>query len=240
MPTVAISVDCEAANAGKCYTRELVRVAEEFTVPLTWLIFVSEKDPMSNINLYHSEYLHRIPAWHEIGLYVGFESSSGPVTDPTERGDLIRVGKDVLKQCHVKPTSFRARGQDLQATDIKALEDIGILVDVSTCNGVEDLHGVVWSAPSSKPYHPSYDDPAALGEAKLLVVPGSGLGGREACLGSGWDAAGPVLEHALRHKDVVVVRLNDGSDCVAALRSSLEMCCAKGSRFVTLTQLASP
>src|SRR5262245_18612817 len=64
MPTVAISVDCEAANAGKCYTRELVRVAEEFTVPLTWLIFVSEKDPMSNINLYHNEYFHRIPAWH--------------------------------------------------------------------------------------------------------------------------------------------------------------------------------
>ena len=78
MPTVAISVDCEAANVGKCYTRELIKVAEEFTVPLTWLIFVSEKDPLSNLDLYYNEYFHRIPSWHEIGLLKHHTSAGTP------------------------------------------------------------------------------------------------------------------------------------------------------------------
>src|SRR5438093_5830032 len=97
MPTVAISVDCEAANIGKCYTRELIHVAEEFTVPLTWLIFISEKDPTSNVDLYYHEFFHRIPSWHEIGLLVSFENSMGYLADPRERGDLIRIAKDTIK-----------------------------------------------------------------------------------------------------------------------------------------------
>ncbi len=73
MATVVVSVDCAAANQGRCYTPELVRVAEEFHVPMTWLITVSANDPMSNIMLYHAEYLHRIPSWHEIGCACIFK-----------------------------------------------------------------------------------------------------------------------------------------------------------------------
>ena len=65
-PVVAISVDCVCAAQGKCYGTEIVEAAEQYSVPLTWLIGVAEHDPMSNLRLYHNEYFHRIPAWHEI------------------------------------------------------------------------------------------------------------------------------------------------------------------------------
>ena len=66
-------------------------------IPITWLIFVSEKNPTSNIDLYYSEYFLRIPSWHEIGLHVHFENISGYVEAEKVRGQIIRIGKDVLK-----------------------------------------------------------------------------------------------------------------------------------------------
>jgi len=125
-PTVAISVDCVCAAQGKCYVSEVVAVAEQFKIPLTWLLGVAEHDPLSNVKLYHNEYFHRIPAWHELGLYLTFDTSAG---NTVERGDLIRIGKDILKQFSIKPTAFRAANGDLEAGDVRALEDIGILVD---------------------------------------------------------------------------------------------------------------
>jgi len=239
MPTVAISVDCEAANVGKCYTRELVRVAEEFTVPLTWLIFVSEKDPMSNVNLYHTEYYHRIPAWHELGLLLCFENSQGYISDPQERGDLIRIGKDVLKQCHVKPTSFRAHRFDLLPSDLPHLEDIGILVDASACPGALDKHMVAWSEGPTQPYHPAYDDLSRPGDAKILMAPLATYRGISGYLDQGWDKVQPVLEHCLASQEVVNLALSDDVDDTETLRRTLACCREKGARFVTLTQLAT-
>src|SRR5258706_739860 len=118
-PTVAISVDCVCAKQGKCYVSGIVSVAEQFNVPLTWLLGVAEHAPMSNVKLYQNEYLHRIPAWHELGLYLTFDTSTG---NTVERGDLIRIGKDVLKQISVKPTAFRAANGDLEPGDLAALE----------------------------------------------------------------------------------------------------------------------
>ena len=106
----AISVDCICAAQGKCYGTEIVEAAEHYAVPLTWLIGVAEHDPMSNLRLYHNEYFHRIPAWHEIGLHLEFDASAG---NTVNRGDLIRVGKDLMKQFSVKPTAFRAAHGDL-------------------------------------------------------------------------------------------------------------------------------
>ena len=106
-PTVAISVDCVCAAQGKCYVSEIVAVAEQFNVPLTWLLGVAEHDPMTNVKLYHNEYLHRIPAWHELGLYLAFDTGA---SNTVERGDLVRIGKDILKQFSIKPTAFRAAG----------------------------------------------------------------------------------------------------------------------------------
>jgi hypothetical protein len=239
MPTVAISVDCEAASAGKCYTRELVRVAEEFTVPLTWLIFVSEKDPMSNVNLYHDEYFHRIPAWHELGYLLSFEAHHGYVSDPKERGDLIRLGRDVLKQRHIKPTSFRAHGLDLLPADLKHLEDIEILVDASACPAGRDKHGVSRPDGPSQPYHPSYENLNAPGSAKILIAPLATYRGISGCLDHGWEQVKPVIENSLASGEVTVLSLSDYVDNAESLRRAVALCKEKGARFITLTQLAT-
>ena len=128
MPTVAITVDCEAANENRCFTPEIVKIAEEFMVPVTWLIYVSEKVPTANADLYYREYLHRIPSWHEIGMHVHFENQNGYVEDERARGSIIRMAKDVLKSHLIKPTSFRAGCFSLLPSDVKYLEDVGILV----------------------------------------------------------------------------------------------------------------
>ena len=239
MPIVTISVDCESAISGKCYARELVQVAEEFTVPLTWLIFVSEKDPLSNINLYHTEYYHRIPAWHEMGLLLSFQNSQGYISDPIERGAAIRLGKDVLKQCHIKPTCFRAHNFDLLPDDIKNLEDIGILVDGSCCPGAKDKHGVTGPAGPGQPYHPSYSNLNEPGIAKIKMVPITTFEGVCACLDSGWEKVAPSIENSLKMNAVTHLSLTDDVDNHSTLRKALHLCKEQNATFVTLTQLAA-
>src|SRR5579864_9136577 len=168
-PTVAISVDCVCAKQGKCYVAEIVAVAEQFNIPCTWLLGVSEHDPMTNVKLYHNEYLHRIPAWHELGLHLTFDTST---SNTVERGDLIRIGKDILKQFSIKPTAFRAANGDLEANDLKALEDIGILVDATPGSSA----GRPLGAPKS-PYHPSYTQLHQSGDAKIWIVPVANING---------------------------------------------------------------
>jgi hypothetical protein len=239
MPTVAISVDCDAAHANRCYTRELVRIAEEYTVPLTWLIFVSELDPTANINLYHNEYLHRIPSWHEIGLLLSFENSRGYISDPKERGDLVRIGKDVLKACHVKATSFRAFRNDLLPDDLRPLEDIGILVDASATPGAVDKHEVTWPDGPKQPYHPSYENLSVEGDARILMAPIATHKGQAAILDHGWERVEPVIRHSLANLPVTVISLSDHVDCSKALRHALELGKQADARFVTLTEIAS-
>src|SRR5579862_3089830 len=239
MPTVAISVDCEAANTGRCYTRELVHVAEEFTIPLTWLIFVSEKDPLSNVDLYYNEFFHRTPSWHEIGLLGKFENSQGYISDPNERGDVIRIGRDALKSRHVKPTSFRAQAFDLLPSDLKHLEDSGFLVDASSCPGAADKHGVSRPPAPSQPYHPSYDDLNKPGNARLLAVPLAAFGGVSGYLDPGWDKVRPVIERCLADQEVVNLALSDNMDNAETLRKALAYCKERGARFVSLTQIGT-
>lgn len=149
-PTVAISVDCVCANTGKCYVPEIVGVTEQYNIPLTWLLGVAEHDPMSNLKLYHNEYFHRIPAWHELGMYLTFD---GGTSNTIDRGELIRVGRDLLKQYSIKPTAFRAANGDLQASDLRTLEDYGFMVDLTPGSSA----GRPLNAPKT-PYHPSYNN----------------------------------------------------------------------------------
>ena len=239
MPIVTISVDCESAHVGKCYTRELVRVAEEHTVPLTWLIFVSEKDPISNVDLYYNEYLHRIPAWHEVGLLLSFENSLGYMSDPKERGDLIRVGKDTLKSRHIKPTAFRAHRADLNPSDLKHLEDAGFIVDSSGCPGATAKHGIAWPDGPSQPYHPDYDHLSNEGKARILEAPLAAHQGVCGYLDFGWDRIKPLLEKSLGADSVTNLALSDHVDNVGTLGKVIEFCRENGARFATLTQLAS-
>lgn len=239
MATVVVTVDCAAASQGRCYTPELVRIAEEFHVPMTWLITVSASEPMSNVMLYHAEYLHRIPSWHEIGLRVDFRSNGNAVTDTRERGALIQEGRDLLKQCHVKPTAFRAADHALLASDLPYLEDIGILVDSSPAPGVTRENGIDWRGIPSHPYRPAYHDLKAPGEAKILLVPMLAQEGRAIYLDGEWDAVEPVLDSHLRDDSVLCLGLRDWANGLANWRKAAQLLREKRCRFVTLTQLVS-
>lgn len=231
-PTVAISVDCVCAAQGKCYVSEVVAVAEQFNVPLTWLLGVAEHDPMSNVKLYHNEYIHRIPAWHELGLYLTFDTSASNTVD---RGDLIRIGKDILKQFTIKPTAFRAANGDLEAGDVKALEDIGILVDSTPGSSA----GRPLNAPNA-PYHPSYDHLHQPGDSKLWIVPVANVGGARGYLDEGFDRLKPIIDAQLAESSVLSLGLSDCVDNAENLRHTLSyLKQQKGARFVTLTQLVT-
>lgn len=230
-PTVAISVDCVCAATGRCYVSEVVAVAEQFYVPLTWLISVAEHDPMSNAKLYHNEFIHRIPTWHEFGLHLSFDT--GP-TNTVERGDLIRVGKDILKQYSIKPTAFRAANGDLEASDLRALEDIGILVDSTP--------GSSASRPASapkKPYHPSYANIHQEGEASLWILPVANVNGVRGYLDEGFDRIKSVIEAHLAESDILCLGMSDCVDNAENLRHALNYLKQRRARFATLTQLAT-
>jgi len=230
-PTVAISIDCVCATSGKCYVSELVAVTEQYRIPCTWLIGVAEHEPMSNIKLYHNEYLHRIPSWHEIGLHLTFDTS---VNNAMSRGDLIRMGKDILKQFSIKPTAFRAANGDLEADDLRALEDIGILVDSTPGSSA----GRPLSAPKD-PYNPSYTSLHQKGDARLWIVPVANINGARGYLDDGFDRIRPVIDGHLAESNVISLALCDCANNADNLRHAISYLKQKNARFVTLSQLVS-
>lgn len=231
IPTVAISVDCVCAQQGKCYVKEIVAVAEQYTIPLTWLLGVAEHDPMSNVKLYHNEYIHRIPSWHELGLFLTFDTSA---SNTVERGDLIRIGKDILKQFSIKPTAFRAADGDLEIGDLHALEDIGILIDSTPGSSAERPP----KAPKA-PYHPAYNQLHQAGDAKLWIVPVANSGGVRGYIDEGFDKLKPVIDAHLQNSSVLSLGMCDCADNKDHLRHIVDYLKRQNARFVTLTQLAS-
>ena len=229
--TVAISVDCFCASKGKCYVPEIVSVAEAHRIPLTWLLGVDEHDPLTNLKLYHNEYLHRIPAWHELGLYLQFDNG---ISNTVERGDLIRIGKDVLKQFSIKPTAFRAANGDLEASDLLALEDIGILID-STPGSC----GSRPSTTSKAPYHPSYANPHQSGEANMWVAPVANIDGARGYLDQSFEKVRQVIDAHLQESPILSLGMCDCEDNAETLSATLYYLKKLGARFVTLTQLAT-
>ncbi|MEP0765341.1 MAG: hypothetical protein HRF45_02195 [Fimbriimonadia bacterium] len=238
MPTVAITVDCEAANENRCFTPEIVKIAEEFMVPITWLIYVSEKVPTANADLYYREYLHRIPSWHEIGMHVHFENQSGYVEDERERGAIIRMAKDVLKSHLIKPTSFRAGCFALQPSDIKYLEDVGVLVDSSPVPDSEYKLFVDWTGAPHQPYHPDPDDVRKPGPSKLLCIPVS-IGKNQPAFTDKPDSIADVVENQAQADKVIVLGAHDYASQVDVLRDAVAALRVKGAKFRTLTDIGS-
>ncbi len=228
-PTVVISVDCVCAAQGKCYVSEIVSVAEKYTIPLTWLLGVTEHDPMSNVKLYHNEYLHKIPAWHELGLYISFDTGPG---NTVERGDLIRIGKDVLKSYSIKPSAFRAALGDIEESDLLALEDIGILVDSSTGSSSERPA----SAPKS-PYHPDYEHLHKKGTSKIWEAPVANVGGAPGYIDAGFDKIKPLIDAALGESSILSLAMHDCVDNAVNLTHVVDYLKKQSARFVTMTQL---
>ncbi len=230
-PLVAITVDSVCAATGKCFVSELVSVAEEYTVPMTWLLDVTEHDPLTNVKLYHNEYLHRIPAWHELGLHITFDNSAN---NTVARGDLIRIGKDILKQFSIKPTAFRAANGDLEPDDLRALEDIGILVDCTAGSSAAQPDGS-----PKEPYHPSYTELHGSGDARIWEVAVANECGMAAYLDSGFEKLQKVIDARLAVSHILCLGLHDCVDNAANLRSTVDYLRKQGARFTTLTQLVT-
>ena len=230
-PIVAISVDCFCAAKGKCFVPEIVSTAEAHRIPLTWLIGVAEHDPLSNLKLYHNEYFHRIPAWHELGLFLQFDSG---ISNTVERGDLVRIGKDVLKQFSIKPTAFRAANGDLEAADLLALEDIGIMIDSTpgSCGGRP-------ASTSKEPYRPSYANPHQSGEARMWIAPVANIGGARGYLDLGFEKVRQVIDAHLLESSILSLGMSDCEDNAETLSATVYYLKKMGARFVTMTQLAT-
>ncbi|MFN3728355.1 MAG: hypothetical protein ACK4XJ_01400 [Fimbriimonadaceae bacterium] len=238
MPTVVLTVDCEAAHHDRCYTGAYIDILESEFVPATWLIHVSMKDPTANTNLYYHEFIHKIPNWHEIGMKVNFENERGYVEDEKERGNIIRVAKDALKSHLIKCTSFRAGCYALMPSDVKYLEDIGILVDTSVIPDAEYRMFVDWTGAPRDPYHSAHDDLKNEGSNRILHVPVATHEGKHGYLDLPWSELQALVDANL-DREVICLGMRDYSDSSENLKRLLGHLRSKDAHFTTLTQAAS-
>ncbi len=238
MPNVVLTVDCEGAHHDRCFTAEYIRVMEEEFVPCTWLIHVSMKDPSANTNLYYHEFVHKIPSWHEMGMKVNFENERGYVEDEKERGNIIWIAKDTLKSHMIKCTSFRAGAFALIPSDIKYLEEIGILVDSSVVPDANYKMFVDWHGAPHEPYHSSKENLCTEGDSKILHMPIATHDGQHGYLDTGFEALEPLFEANLQ-REVICLGLRDYHNSVDDLRKTIRYFRNKGAHFTTLTQAAS-
>lgn len=223
MKNVVVVVPCKAAGSARCYAPELVEVAEECRVPFTWLITVSSADPMSNVRLYHTEYLHRIPAWHEVGVCLEMKNGAD-LDDPGKRGDLVKLGKEMLKQAHVKPASCLLAGSQLMKGDVAHLEKAGFAVVMARVQGRDEELPV--------PYHPSDADPAMPGASRLVVVCQSGVD-----VASHDNIRGHLAELCAGEGVLVLTTADDRND-TEALKELLPRLRELGAMVQTLTAVA--
>jgi len=238
MPNVVITVDCEGAHHDRCYTNDYIKVLEEEFVPATWLIHVSMKDPTADTKLYYQEFAHKIPNWHEIGMKVNFENERGHVEEERERGRIIQIAKDALKSHHFKCTSFRAGAFDLLPSDIKYLDDIGIVVDSSIVPDADYKMFVDWNGAPHEPYHSDSEDLKKIGSNRLLHVPICTHEGNHGYLDKGFDFIQPIVD-ANMDREVICIGVRDYHDNVEDLRKLVRYFRNMGAHFTTLTQAAS-
>lgn len=238
MPNIVLTVDCEGAHHDRCYTGDYIKVLEEEFVPCTWLIHVSMKDPSANTNLYYHEFVHKIPSWHEMGMKVNFENERGYVEDEKERGNIVWVAKDTLKSHMIKCTSFRAGAFALVPSDVKYLEEIGILVDSSVVPDADYKMFIDWKGAPHEPYHSSSDDLHKEGGNRILHIPVSTHDGKHGYLDAGFDALVPLFEANMK-REVICLGMRDYHDSVEDLKKTIRYFRDKGAHFTTLTQAAS-
>lgn len=238
MPTVVFTCDCEAAHHDRCYTGDYVKILEEEFVPATWLIHSSMKDPSANTRLYHQEFAHKIPNWHELGMKVAFENEQGYVEDPKERGQILWNARDTLKSHSFKCTAFRAAAFALLPSDVPYLDEIGILVDSSVVPDAEYRMFVDWHGAPHEPYHSDPGDLKASGSNRLLHMPVATHEGAYGYLDKGFEAIKPLIEANMK-REVICLGFRDYMDNVDDLRKAIRFLRQGGAHFTTLTQAAS-
>lgn len=238
MPNVVLTVDCEGAMHDRCFTGEYIRILEDEFVPCTWLVHVSMKDPTANTNLYYHEFIHKIPSWHEIGMKVNFEGDRGYIEDPKERGNILWIAKDTLKSHLIKATAFRAGAFALTASDVRYLQEIGILVDSSVVPDANYRMFVDWKGAPHNPYHSDSSDLTKEGSNRLLHLPIATYNGEYGYLDRGWDILEP-LYRANTECEVITLGMRDYMDSVDELRRTIRYFRDQGAHFTTMTQAAS-
>lgn len=238
MPNVVLTIDCEGAHHDRCFTKDYIDVLEENFVPASWMIHVSLKDPSANTLLYYREFVHKIPAWHEIGMKVNFENDRGYVEDEKERGNIIRVAKDTLKSHLIKATSFRAGCFALLPSDIKYLEDVGVITDSSVIPDANYKMFVDWQGAPHDPYHSDADDLKKSGKNRILHIPVACHSGQHGYLDAGFDNLKPLYEANMQN-EVICLGMRDYFDSVEDLRKTIQFFRHQGAHFTTLTQAAS-
>lgn len=116
---------------------------------------------------------------HEIGCH-------GLTHDPSEQfsqlpGDqqrefLTQATDELTQTLGERPTSFRAPAFKLSGYTVRVLDELGFQADLSVNSqrlGIfgSDLYNLGPLRAPRRPYHPSWDDPYAKGEARLLEIP---------------------------------------------------------------------
>lgn len=238
MPNVVLTVDCEGARHDRCFTTDYIRVLETEFVPCTWLIHVSLRDPSANTNLYYHEFIHKIPSWHEMGMKVNFEGDRGYIEDPVERGKILWLAKDTLKSHLIKCTAFRAGAFALLPSDIKYLEEIGILADSSVVPDADYRMFVNWAGAPHQPYHSSPENLVAEGDNRILHLPIATHAGKHGYMDLAWSDLEPLLEANLQN-EVITLGMRDYMDSVENLSRTIKWFRERGAHFTTMTQAAS-
>lgn len=86
------------------------------------------------------------------------------------RRQEIGTGYERLKERGYRVESFRAGWYFTNEATVRVLEELGIKYDASPLKGIAVGNKKFYDIPDS-PYHPSYDDVASIGNAKVLVIP---------------------------------------------------------------------
>ncbi len=238
MPNIVLTFDCEGAHHDKCYTKEYIKVLEREFVPATWLIHSSLRDPSANTHLYHSEFFHMIPSWHEVGSKINFENERGYIESPKERGDLIRVARDTLCAHNINPTAVRAGSFALLASDITDLEESGFLVDCSIIPDADYKMFVDWKGAPRTPYHSDSSDLKKRGSNKILHVPVLTDNHEYCYLDKGFELVKQMIAAHI-HEPVLCLGIRDYYDSVEDLYKIIRYLKGHEADFTTLTQTAN-
>jgi hypothetical protein len=148
-------------------------------------------------------------AGHEIACH-GFHHVDMTVLGPRAFSEQLERSADILvRTCGQRPVGFRAPNLVYEPWATRILEEQGFLYDTTVCVS-RPIGGKYrnWAGAPVHPYHPSYDDVAAPGDAKLVELPlppfpvvrvsaGSGIFTR--VIGFHWTMT--ALRYHIRHGD---------------------------------------
>jgi hypothetical protein len=138
----------------------------------------------------------------------------------------------------IKCTAFRAGAFALMTSDVKYLEEMGVLVDSSVVPDADYRMFVDWHGAPHNPYHSAPDDLKQEGSNRVLHLPIATHAGKHGYLDSSWSELTPLFDANL-DKEVITLGLRDYKDGLENLRKTIRYFREQGAHFTTMTQAAS-